>query len=181
MKDLLYISPFFYPEPISTGKYNTDLVVELRDHADSVDVLCSHPIYPQWNVELSEKTIEGVNIIRGGALLRFPKNVLLRRLVLELWFFQFVFKHLAFSKKKYSHIFVVFPPSLFMLIVRFFSKNAHVIGIVHDLQGVYAKKESSVVKSVVSVLISKVESRSFSNCDQLVFLSEDMKAVAVAE
>jgi glycosyltransferase involved in cell wall biosynthesis len=178
MKDILLLSPFFYPEPISTGKYNAVVAKELSVEVDGVDVLCAHPIYPKWKVEPTEKQLDGVNAIRGGRWLKFPRNVLLRRAVLELWFFFYVLFKMYSSKKKYSHIVAIFPPSLFMMIVPMLSKHSKIVGIVHDLQGVYAKQNSGLVKRIIFGAIKKVEAHAFSCCDKLIFLSEDMKESA---
>lgn len=178
MKRVLLISPFFYPEPISTGKYNTLLAKELSCSVDQIDVLCAHPIYPKWVVEPTSKQIKGITAIRGGRYLSFPGNVLLRRAILEIWFCFFVVYKLVFLRKKYSNIISVFPPSLFMVFVPFFSKKAKVSGIVHDLQGVYANRDQGLIKKIIFRLIKAVEKRAFSSCDHLIFLSEDMMRVA---
>lgn len=178
MNKILMISPFFYPEPISTGKYNTIVAKELSSNGFKVEVLCSHPIYPKWKVEPTADVLEGVNTIRGGRYLKFPNNVLMRRAILELWFCFFVLFKLAFSKNKYTHIVPIFPPSLFMLFVPLLAKKAKITGIVHDLQGIYANRNSGFVKRVIFGAIKLVESRAFKSCDQLIFLSEDMMRVA---
>lgn len=181
MNNILLLSPFFYPEPISTGKYNTIIAKELSTEVDSIDVLCSHPIYPKWKVETSVKQLDGVKAIRGGKWLKFPNNVLLRRAVLEIWFFLFVFYKMLTSNKKYSHVVAIFPPSLFMMLVPMLAKKSQLVGIVHDLQGIYAKQNSGLLKRWIFSAIKKVESRAFSCCDKLIFLSEDMKKSAIKE
>lgn len=181
MSNVLIISPFFYPEPISTGKYNTVLSQALLDDADEVDILCSHPIYPRWVVEPTKVQLKGVNAIRGGGYLKFPRNVLFRRAILEIWFCFFVLTKLIFSKKKYTHIVPVFPPSLFMAFVPMLARKSRISGIVHDLQGVYASRNSSLVKKIIFGVIKFVEKKAFRSCDQLVFLSEDMKRVATKQ
>jgi colanic acid biosynthesis glycosyl transferase WcaI len=75
---MLFLSPFFFPEPISTGRYNTVIAKEF-----SIDVLCPHSIYPKWKVEPTNRQLDGINAIIGGDL-RFLGDVLLRRAVLEL-------------------------------------------------------------------------------------------------
>ncbi|WP_173508070.1 hypothetical protein [Marinobacterium sp. xm-d-564] len=178
MNKVLILSPFFYPEPISTGKYNSLVAKELSSQVDSIDVLCAHPIYPKWKVEPTSNQLECVTAIRGGRYLKFPNNVLIRRAVLELWFCLFVLFKLTFSKKKYTHIVPVFPPSLFMLFVPLLARKANITGIVHDLQGVYANRNSGFLKKLIFGAIKAVEKRAFKSCDQLIFLSEDMMRVA---
>ena len=101
-KKILILSPFFYPEPISTGKYNTDIALKLREEGHQVTVLCSHPFYPEWEAKYSSEELKGITIIRGGRKIKYPKKTSLRRIVLELWYALFVIKHI----KKYQNKFI---------------------------------------------------------------------------
>lgn len=173
------LSPFFYPEPISTGKYNTYLVEELVSQGYKVDVWCSHPIYPSWVASVSNEQLDGVRIFRGGSKVLYPKNIFLRRVVLELWYCFYVFFRFLFSDCKYDVVIPVFPPSFFAFILsKFKKKGARVIGIVHDLQGVYVRRESGFLKRIIGSAISFVEKRAFRVCDHIIYLSNGMRAVA---
>lgn len=177
---ILIISPFYYPEPISTGKYNSYLASELAKNNYKVDVLCSHPLYPKWVVEPTESQLPGTHAYRGGRYLKYPKHPLLRRAVLELWFFFYTFYFLLRKGRQYDLIIPVFPPSIFMLCVPLLKgKHTKIIGIVHDLQGVYAGNKPGVVTTLIQKLISSVEKAAFRSCDKLVFLSESMKQLCV--
>jgi colanic acid biosynthesis glycosyl transferase WcaI len=176
MKKILLISPFFYPEPISTGKYNTDLVKELVKEGHKLTVACSHPIYPDWKVNFSKKILNGVEIIRGGEHIKYPNNNLVRRFVLELWFAFFVFRKVIKLRKKIDIIIPIFPPSLaFSLIVKFLPKEVKKVGVVHDLQSVFISKEQSLFKSFIAFLIKSVEKFGFNSCDKLILLSHEMR------
>ena len=83
---ILFFSPFFYPEPISTGRYNSFLVQALVRRGAGVEVIASHPLYPSWRPVRSRSRLEGVSIHRGGAWVRYPRSLLLRRLVFEFWY-----------------------------------------------------------------------------------------------
>ena len=89
-QQFVILSPFFYPEPISTGKYNSYLAQALVERGHQVTVVCSHPVYPSWRPQPSSVSLPGVHIIRGGANVRYPHRSILRRAVLELWFAHFV-------------------------------------------------------------------------------------------
>jgi hypothetical protein len=67
------------------------------------------------------------------------------------------------------------------MLVPMLVKKSQLVGIVHDLQGVYAKQNSGFLKKIIFGAIKKVESRAFACCDKLIFLSEDMKKSAVKE
>ena len=91
-KNILIISPFFYPEPISTGKFNTDFAIALKDDGHNVTVLCYHPFYPNWKIKESQEELNGIKIIRGGKYLAFSKKTIVRRIILELSFAFFILR-----------------------------------------------------------------------------------------
>ncbi len=179
-RSILYISPFFFPELISTGKYNMYLVKALVESDCAVDVLCSHPLYPKWKPQVTDKTLDNVTIIRGGGHVRYTKKPLIRRLILEIWMLLFVFRKLIFSKKQYDLIVIVFPPNLVGLLVRVLrKKDTRVVGVVHDIQGVMANAKKGLVRSLVMKGIHVVEEYSYRVCDNLIFLSENMRKTAL--
>ena len=47
-QQILIVSPFFYPELISTGKANQHLAEAFVAEGHGVTVVCSHPLYPTW-------------------------------------------------------------------------------------------------------------------------------------
>lgn len=178
----LILSPFFYPEPISTGKYNTFLAEGLVARGETVDVFCSHPLYPQWHPEISNEPLAGTHIHRGGAWMLYPRSAMIRRLLLEGWFSLFVVWRYLLLRKRPIRLVPIFPPSLFFLaLTTLFPRTIRAIGIVHDLQGVYAKNSRGLLGRVVQRSIHFVESRCFSRCDRLVFLSKSMAERAIQE
>jgi len=178
----LILSPFFYPEPISTGKYNTVLAQGLVARGQDVVALASHPLYPKWQPEVSNATLPSMTIVRGGAWLRYPRSAMLRRLVLEGWYTLFACTQYLRLRTKPSYVVPIFPPSLFFLVLSMMmGRSAKVIGIVHDLQGVYAKRSSSKLGRLLQGGIHWVESRCFARCHRLVFLSQSMAERAIQE
>ena len=177
--NILYISPFFFPELISTGKYNTHLVNALVESGCELEVICSHPLYPKWKPEVSNETLDNVKIIRGGQFIRYPKKPLIRRAILEIWMLFFVFRHLVIFRKQYDSIIIVFPPNLVALLIPLLSsKSTRVIGLVHDIQGVMANPKMGLVSSIVMKGIHVIENYSYKVCNNLIFLSENMKSAA---
>src|ERR1700716_3087177 len=85
-RNILLLSPFFWPEPISTGKYNSLLAQALTRRGSNVSAVCSHPMYPSWRPMRCDDKLPGITCHRGGLLLRYPKKIWARRMVLELWF-----------------------------------------------------------------------------------------------
>jgi glycosyltransferase involved in cell wall biosynthesis len=175
-KNILVITPFFLPELISTGKFNTDMVVGLRDKGNLVKVLCFHPFYPKWKVEKTNETLDQVEIIRGGKNIKYSQKNIIRRIALEIGFAFFVLRKIFRHQKNIDIIIPVFPPSLaFYLITPFLNKQIEKVGVIHDLQEVYSKNKNGFLYKLVGKMIHHVEKRGFKACDKLIFLSEEMK------
>ena len=81
---IAFLSPFFWPEPISTGKYNTILAEALVEQGHKVDFFCSHPFYPEWKPIIEAQAHRSVNVIRGGGFLKYSNSQVIKRLTLEL-------------------------------------------------------------------------------------------------
>lgn len=174
-KTALLISPFFYPELISTGKYNTALAQSLLSEGFSVETISSYPLYPDWKPILTNDEIDGIRVYRGGSYIRYPRNSILRRIILELWFAVFSVYTFLKLKKKFDIIIPIFPPSLFFLVISLFiNPETKIVGIVHDLQGVYSGKSRKLFSILLTYLINLVEGRVFKSCNHLVFLSNAM-------
>lgn len=178
-KKILFLSPHFFPEPISTGKFNTELALQLRDLGHQVTVLCYHPIYPGWRVKASYAQIEGIRIIRMGKYLKFTKKQFLIRAILEITYaFNCYFKINKLAKD-FDMIIPVFPPSLaFYLLQSKLPKKIQKVGIVHDLQEIYSQSNKGYVYGLISSLINKIEKKCYQTCDKIIFLSTEMKEKA---
>jgi colanic acid biosynthesis glycosyl transferase WcaI len=176
MRKTLILSPFFYPEPISTGKYNSFLAHAIIESGREVIVGCSHPLYPDWVPSYTSESLAGAEIIRGGSNLKYPKSAVARRLVLEIWFSMHSIAVVFKVRKKIDSVIVVFPPSLFFYLIRFIlPRTVRRIGIVHDLQGILGLTGDGLAKKIFSKIVTHVEKAGFSSCDRLVLLSEAMK------
>ena len=88
----MLISPFFFPEPISKGKYNTDLTLNLVKQGHRVHVWCFHSFYPDWKIKKSDQQLKNIFIKRGGLGVRFTGKQFIDRIILELTFLFFVIK-----------------------------------------------------------------------------------------
>lgn len=177
---ILLLSPFFHPEPISTGRYNAQLAIWLRDQGYRVTAICSEPLYPNWRPTVATAEIEGVRAHRGGAWVRYPAHPVLRRAILELWFAW----HALMSCRRLGDVDLVLsvvPPSLGASILpRLLPRSVPVVTIVHDLQATYTKR-FGWVSSLVGRLTHLIEGAAFKNSDALIFLSETMRRKAIDE
>lgn len=171
MKTLL-ISPFFFPEPISTGKYNTDLTLNLVKQGHRVHVWCFHSFYPDWKIKKSDQQLKNIFIKRGGLGVRFTGKQFIDRIILELTFLFFVIKEKMKNKQAFDNIIFISPPSLSIFILKAFKANINKVIIVHDLQFIHIKTKSDKLSKVVFFIEKKL--MRFSN--KLIFLSEEMKS-----
>jgi len=175
-KNILILSPFFYPEPISTGKFNANFAEGLVAKGHKVTVLCFHPFYPDWKAKKSNAQLKGVKIVRGGKHLVYTNKIIFRRIILEFSFAFFVLRNLREHQKGKDLVIPVFPPSFaFYLILPFLNKKTRKVGMVHDLQEVYSEDKSGFLNKLLRLLIHKVEKKCYLNCNKLLFLSNEMK------
>ena len=179
---VLVLSPFFYPEPISTGRYNTVLAQELVRQGETVDVITSHPLYPSWQPQRSIVQLPGMTIRRGGGWLTYPRPAVLRRLLLEVWFAAHVCLQLLRAGKPPTRVIAIFPPCAFMVLLpSLLPRSAIKIGIVHDLQGVLAERGGGRAGRLLRNVIGWIEKRAFTGCNRLIFLSKTMANRAIEE
>ncbi|MFK8059284.1 MAG: glycosyltransferase [Polaribacter sp.] len=178
-KNILIISPFFYPEPISTGKFNTNFAIGLNEEGHNVTVLCFHPFYPDWKSKKSNHQLNGITIIRGGKNLIYTKKTILRRIILEISFAFFILRKIKKNLKNKDLVIPIFPPSFaFYLILTFLNKKIRKVGMVHDLQEVYSEGKTGFINKIIRFFIHKIEKSSYKNCDKILFLSHEMKKEA---
>lgn len=178
---MLIISPFFHPEMISTGRYNTHLAKALAAAGCDVEVICSHPLYPDWRPTLSAARLEGVSVHRGGAGIRYPASAILRRLVLESWFSLHVCMTAWRLRNRVDVVVPVFPPELFMFpLCGLLPRRVRRVGVVHDIQGIMAGSVTSRLRRLIGRWVGGMERRAMARCERLICLSEAMKAALVA-
>lgn len=170
MKSLI-ISPFFYPEPISTGLYNTDLALKLLSTGNEVHVWCFHPFYPGWELKKTNQKIKGVKIKRGKPIVSFMRNQFIDRLILEVAFLRFVLIRRVKCKQSFDNIIFISPPTLSMIVLKAFKKNSNKVIIVHDLQFIHLKSKNYKF----SKLVFFIEKKLMLFANKLIFLSKEME------
>ena len=179
---VLLFSPFFFPENISTGRYNSHLALALSRAGNDVVAVCSYPFYPEWEVKTDDIVeLAGIECLRGGSGVRYPRSQVIRRLVLELWYFFFARKAAhSLDGRQFDLVIDIYPPNLFSLdLSRKRKLGAPIVGIVHDLQGVMSQTKSSLLRRIVGKLIQPIERKALQQCDRLIFLSNAMMQFAL--
>jgi glycosyltransferase involved in cell wall biosynthesis len=173
------LSPFFFPEPISTGKVNTFLAMDMVERGWKVIAICSHPLYPDWRPHPTTETLPGMRFLRGGAFMRYSARAVVRRALLEVWFTFHAVISVMRVRRQISIALYVIPPSLFVLFVHLLlPKRVRRVAVIHDLQGVYAQRKQSPLGDFLTRGIHAVEERAFRSADTCIFFSHDIAAVA---
>ena len=176
---ILLLSPFFFPELISTGKANTHLAQALAARGAQVTAICSHPLYPNWIPVRSDARIPNMTILRGGAWLRYSKRMPLRRALLEVWFAAYAAWQCYRLRRQVDLVVGVFPPSLFALSTHLLlPSRVRRVAVVHDLQGVLAGQHESMLRRWITRLVHAVELRAFRQQNLCIFFSADMARIA---
>jgi len=178
-KKILVVSPFFYPEFISTGKYNTFFVQKLVERGYGLTVICSYPFYPAWRPEFTDETLAGVNIIRGGLKISYPKSAVLRRLILEFWFALYFFRASKNINASIDIVVAICPPVFFTYFVGLFFRKSKKIVIVHDLLGVMSRSSHGFSRLFVAFIMKRLESFLLRRFDKVLCLSESMRRVGL--
>lgn len=174
------LSPFFYPERISTGRYNHHLALALVERGYEVEAVCSHPLYPDWRPHPSNETLPGMTIRRGGAWMRYPRSPILRRLLLEGWFAAHVCASSLSGGSRSDLVVAIFPPNLGSLLGFWLAdRNAVKVGVVHDLQGIMARSVDSRLRRWIANAVRRLERRALAACDRLICLSDSMRNVLI--
>lgn len=181
MSTVHFYSPFFFPEEISSGRYNHYLVDALRRRGHEITVVCSYPFYPEWKVSTDFSEFGSpVRVLRGGRSIRYPRSNILRRMVLEVWF---AFHCMRSARKlpPADVIVDIYPPNLFAVLrVPSRREPTVIVAVVHDLQGVMLDSKSSLMRRLLSRPIRSLERAALRRADRLVFLSQRMMDLAVA-
>jgi colanic acid biosynthesis glycosyl transferase WcaI len=173
---IAFLSPFFWPEPISTGKYNTILAEALTASGFEVDFYCSHPIYPEWKPKFENNKHPAVKTIRGGHAIKYSSSQVLKRLTLELWFLFFVLRNAIKFRNRYDLLISVYPPVFFGFVAGFFiPKGRRHVVISHDIQGILANQEGRLFRRSVAKIMRYIEKVVYRKADHIIFLSESMR------
>ena len=180
-KRILFVSPFFYPEFISTGKYNTFLVQKFVEKGYELTVVCSYPFYPAWHPKFTDETLVGVKIIRGGLKISYPKSAVFRRLLLELWFTFYFFRASKNINASIDIVVAICPPVFFTYFVGLFFRKSKKIVIVHDLLGVMSRSSNGFSRLFVAFIMKRLESFLLRRFDKVVCLSESMRRVGLKQ
>lgn len=177
---VIIYSPFFYPEPISTGRYNAYLAKSIVASGAEAEVVSSHPLYPDWIPRAADRNLTGISVHRGGLRVRYPKSDALRRVFLEMWFTWHALGVTLKARRRVDVAVFIFPPVLFAVICRLvMPRHVRTVGVVHDLQALMVGSGIVGWKGIAGRLVRVVEGYAIRKCSRVVCLSNAMAEFVV--
>lgn len=183
-KNILYLSPYFWPEEIGSAPYSTELARWLCNHGYAVDAVAFRPHYPDpaqfepWAGGSRDTEIyEGISIQRVAVKGR-GKGGFGNRILNDLSYLWRIIR-LAFSgMRDRPYAVIVYVPGVLAtygawLIARWY--KARLVVVVHDIESGLARSVGLTSNRLVLALMRLVERIAFNRADRLVVLTAGMK------
>lgn len=187
-KNIVYISPYFWPENIGSAPYCTDLCTWLCEKGHSVEVIAFRPHYPNadrftaWSDGARDREDHnGAHIVRIKTQGR-GSGGFKQRLASDVAFLAGVLRYSLRSRPVKPDLIVAYVPSclsLFGAAVLSWRTGARVVGIVHDIESGLASSLGIAKKGIFLRLMRLVERIAFNRAAELIVLTDGMAAELV--
>lgn len=173
------VSELYHPERTSTGYFLTNIAEALAQQFD-VNALCSQPTYSARGLVAPRREVRNGVFIRRVRSTRFPKDVLVGRVVNLLTFSLTVFSSAARRLRRGDLVLVVTNPPLlpYMMLLAARLRGARLVLLVHDVYPEVlvatgkARAESALVR-----LWNRASRRLYRSADRVIVLGRDMRAL----
>lgn len=180
---VLIVSQWFWPELLGTGFYSGDLGFWLAERGGRVEVLTNRPNYPGPSVfpeyrdgARDREESQGVRIERLPTWVP-PSGRALHRIVGEVLFFLRAAPRLWRRRLEPGEAVVSFCPSVLAVLAASLARGGRHVAIVHDIQSGLARSLALAKSGLVTKLLRAVERYCLNRADQIVVLSDEMRAV----
>jgi colanic acid biosynthesis glycosyl transferase WcaI len=186
---ILMISPNFSPELTGIGKYSGELAQWLTERGHQLEVFCTKPHYPMWEVDKNYRVSGYITEIRDGMTVRRipcfipkPDKVTTRnRLLMEFTFNFMSMRHWVptlFRRNRFDMVLVVAPPFSTALFPILFCKLRRLPLITHvqDLQIDVALSLGMLRKNKLVQALLRIEKFIFEHSALVSTISCSMKA-----
>lgn len=183
--DVLVVSQFYWPEPIGTPAYVTDLAKWLATRGEKVTVLTGRPYYPEFRLtegyeagQRDRETVDGVSIFRLPTIVP-AKGRAPSRILSEANFLLRAAIGLGTGKPGRGRTVISFSPSVLAVLAGALAtrRGGRHLAVVHDIQSGLAAGLGMVRAPILLRLMRAVESFALNRADRIVVLSEKMKDV----
>jgi colanic acid biosynthesis glycosyl transferase WcaI len=181
MKDILFLSPYYWPEEIGSAPYCTQVAEWIASKGNHVTVIASRPhypnptLFPDWmDGARDDEVHNGVTILRVG-FARCPNRRVVNRVLNDVRFALHSAWRALRSDCGPSVIVACAPTclSFFTAGALKLRTTARVIGIVHDIESGLATSLQLSRKSLLKI-IQLVEKFAFTQPDRLIVLTAQM-------
>jgi colanic acid biosynthesis glycosyl transferase WcaI len=180
---VLIISQWFWPELIGTGFYSGDLGFWLAERGSSVEALTNRPnypgpkVFPDYRDGRRDREEE-----RGVAIVRLPTWVppsgrAPHRILSEMLFFVRAAPRLWGRRLGGDGTVVSFCPSVMAVLAASLVRAGRHVAVVHDIQSGLAQSLALAKSGLAANLFRAVERFCLNRADEVVVLSDEMRAV----
>jgi colanic acid biosynthesis glycosyl transferase WcaI len=184
-RNIVYLSPYFWPEEIGSAPYATELALWLGEQGHNLHVVSFRPHYPNvgnfaaWSDGArDEEELSGIRITRiavtergTGGFKERVKNDL--RFLLSVW------GRALRGRFRGTDLVVAYVPSVLTLLGAMLIQlltTARVVAVVHDIESGLAKSLGLASNRAVLFAMNMVERLAFNRCDQIIVLTEGMRS-----
>nr|WP_249804771.1 MULTISPECIES: glycosyltransferase family 4 protein [unclassified Bradyrhizobium] len=185
IKNILYLSPYFWPEEIGSAPYCTELAIWLQEHGFKVRVVAFRPHYPtvekfgDWlDGGRDEESLHEIKISRipvsergAGGFKERVKN--------DFRFLLGVLNRAVRRQFGATDIVVAYVPSILTvfgaLVIKLLS-GAKIVTVVHDIESGLARSLKIATSPLLISLMQVVERFALNRSDQIVVLTDGMKS-----
>jgi len=184
-KNILYLSPYFWPEEIGSAPYSTELAVWLKDQGHSLQVVAFRPHYPRiedfaaWSGGARDEEVLGEIRISRIAVAERGAGGLKERIKNDIRFLFGVWLHAFRGKFRGADVVVAYVPSILTLFaampIRLLT-GSRVIAIVHDIESGLARSLGMASNKIIFSLMHFVERLALNSADHVVVLTEGMRS-----
>jgi colanic acid biosynthesis glycosyl transferase WcaI len=179
---VLIVSQWFWPELIGTGFYSGDLGFWLAGQGTKVEVVTNRPSYPGSSIfpeyrsgRRDRENAQGVLIERLPTWVA-PSGRALHRIASEFHFLLRSIPRLWRRRLGPRGAVVSFCPSVMAVLAASLVRGRHV-AVVHDIQSGLAQSLALAKSGAVAGILRRVERFSLNRADQIIVLSDEMRAV----
>lgn len=184
-KNILMISQHFFPTPIGSSVYMTDLARWLAEKGFEVRIITERPYYPEYRIrddyqqgQRDHETVFGVQVRRlptfvprgGGVASRFLN---------EFFFMIQVCALITFGRVKRSNRVVSLCPSILAVLIGIAAagKHGHHVAVVHDIQSGLAQSLGITGSRWKVFFLRWIETFTLNRVDSVIVLCKRMEAI----
>ena len=183
--NIVYLSPYFWPEEIGSAPYATELALWLKQQGHNLQVVSFRPHYPAignftpWmDGARDEEELGGIGISRIAVTERGTGGFK-ERIKNDLRFLAGVWARAFRGRFRGTDLVIAYIPSVLTLfgamLIRLVTR-ARLVAIVHDIESGLAKSLGLTSSRALLFAMNMAERFAFNRCDHVIVLTEGMRS-----